>query len=822
VTTPDGSVFQPVYNEANLLEAVRVNVRGAVAPTPFVTNIDYNAKGQRILIEYGNQTATSYGYDPLTFRLVHLTTTRAGFPANQQTAQDLFYTFDPAGNITHIQDDADLQNVVYFKNQRVEPSGDYTYDAIYRLVQARGREQLGLNGGGPLAPTPASYNDFPRAGLLQRGDGKAVGTYVETYQYDQVANFLQFIHQGANPANPGWTRAFTYGETSLLEPGKLNNRLSKTTVSGGTPLNEPYLHDLHGNMAGMPQLQTLAWDFKDQLEMTRRQAVNPGDADGVLHQGERTYYVYDATGQRARKVTESALGSVVKERFYLGAFELYREYGGGAVTLERESLHVLDGNKRVVVVETKTKDTGGAGPLPDMTTRYQFGNHLGTACLELDEGGAVISYEEYYPYGATSYQAGRTLIDVGLKRYRYIGSERDEETGLYYCGARYYAGWLGRWTSADPKGIDGGLNLYGYGRGNPVVFSDPGGKDPPAPDIPDLSVTKALQPDKATDKKPTKKTDGDAKKAGSNAGLQNLTDGNPPGGATEPGREQGEVVVAGGANAAPSSEVKGKTDVTGAGSLSVAGRRGIFLTPAGLGLEYGVMLTGSPLVPAPLSLQGTVHLGDSHFGIYGSGGFLTDPSGRPTGTIWSVNFVQGASAFDNQFNLYLNQIITNASTGQVANQSVTDATSAKFLLGIAYNPQVLEKADAAPQPAATTEQRDELTPAPAAPSAAAAEPKKVPGPNAYGGEVSGTISTGKSPILGNLKSGTATALLFYTRAFNNNQNIFGLAAGGSYESGGGGFTGFLRLGIALDRGSGKSPAASPVAGPLSIPLPFLY
>ena len=44
----------------------------------------------------------------------------------------------------------------------------------------------------------------------------------------------------------------------------------------------------------------------------------------------------------------------------------------------------------------------------------------------------IISYEEYYPYGSTSYQAGRSAAEVSLKRYRYTGMERDEETGLYH------------------------------------------------------------------------------------------------------------------------------------------------------------------------------------------------------------------------------------------------------------------------------------------------------------------------------------------------------------------------------------------------------
>ena len=90
----------------------------------------------------------------------------------------------------------------------------------------------------------------------------------------------------------------------------------------------------------------------------------------------------------------------------------------------------------------------------------------------------IISYEEYYPYGSTSYQAGRSLAEVSVKRYRYTGKERDEETGLYYHGARYYAPWLGRWTSADPIGISGGINLYQYAAASPVGIIDSTGREP--------------------------------------------------------------------------------------------------------------------------------------------------------------------------------------------------------------------------------------------------------------------------------------------------------------------------------------------------------
>jgi RHS repeat-associated protein len=120
--------------------------------------------------------------------------------------------------------------------------------------------------------------------------------------------------------------------------------------------------------------------------------------------------------------------------------------------------------------------------------RYQYGNHLGSSSLELDHEAQVISYEEYFPYGSTSYQAVRPNVEVARKRYRYTGMERDEESGLYYHGARYYAPWLGRWTSCDPaatladrgdpsaerpgipRAID--TNVYAYVRTNPVRFVD--------------------------------------------------------------------------------------------------------------------------------------------------------------------------------------------------------------------------------------------------------------------------------------------------------------------------------------------------------------
>jgi RHS repeat-associated protein len=503
------NVIQPVFNEANLLERVDVWLEWVdpgpnhlpepdglldpdqQPPAPVgVANIDYDAKGRRLLIDYKNGASTVYDYDPLTFRLSRLRTRRnaVAFPGDDpqppidgwpgRQLQNLRYTYDPAGNITHLQDDA--QQAIYFKNQRVEPSNDYTYDALYRLIQATGREHLGQG----AAPAPHSYNDAGRVGILSANpagrfapnDASAMGAYTERYVYDGVGNFLQMKHERSDAAAPGWSRRYVYAEASLIEPGKQSNRLSSATV--GNASQEVYGHDVHGNMLRMPQLQEMQWDFKDQLRLTRRQRVNNDDADGIRREGERTYYVYDASGQRVRKVTELSAGSVKDERIYLGGFEIFRKHGGpigaNTPTLERETLHVMDDKKRIALVETLTPDTAGNDQEFQQLIRYQFGNHLGSASLELDDQSQIISYEEYAPYGSTTYQAVRSQTETA-KRYRYTGMERDEESGLYYHGARYCAAWIGRWVSCDPIGIGDGVNLFVYARNSPTLFKDPKG-----------------------------------------------------------------------------------------------------------------------------------------------------------------------------------------------------------------------------------------------------------------------------------------------------------------------------------------------------------
>jgi RHS repeat-associated protein len=56
---------------------------------------------------------------------------------------------------------------------------------------------------------------------------------------------------------------------------------------------------------------------------------------------------------------------------------------------------------------------------------------------------------------------------------------KSDPSGLMYMRNRYYDPKSGRFTQEDPIGLGGGMNLYGFGGGDAVNFSDPFGLCPP-------------------------------------------------------------------------------------------------------------------------------------------------------------------------------------------------------------------------------------------------------------------------------------------------------------------------------------------------------
>ncbi|RKO81928.1 Rhs family protein [Pectobacterium parmentieri] len=107
-----------------------------------------------------------------------------------------------------------------------------------------------------------------------------------------------------------------------------------------------------------------------------------------------------------------------------------------------------------------------------------FNTDLNGAPLEMtDADGAVRWSGDYGSFGAVN---GQTQDSEGLRHgkpvesqsLRYAGQYADEETGLHYNLYRYYDPTVGRFTTQDPIGLAGGLNLYQYAP-NPLTWIDP-------------------------------------------------------------------------------------------------------------------------------------------------------------------------------------------------------------------------------------------------------------------------------------------------------------------------------------------------------------
>ena len=171
----------------------------------------------------------------------------------------------------------------------------------------------------------------------------------------------------------------------------------------------------------------------------------------------------------------------------------------------RMSKHIFLGNDRIVTKQIalgtgEDYDNADTG-VERKYTYYYHADHLGSTSVVTDRDGEVYERLEYTPYGETwlDETSGDTYFDTP---YRFSAKEKDEETGLYYYGARYLDPKYSRWISADPalgeylpqapvndearkhnQSLPGGglfetgnLALYNYSRNNPICYNDPDGK----------------------------------------------------------------------------------------------------------------------------------------------------------------------------------------------------------------------------------------------------------------------------------------------------------------------------------------------------------
>ncbi len=94
---------------------------------------------------------------------------------------------------------------------------------------------------------------------------------------------------------------------------------------------------------------------------------------------------------------------------------------------------------------------------------YFINDHLGTPRRLVTSTSQPVWQAAYFPFGEA-----QVTVETVINNLRFPGQYFDVETGLHYNWHRFYDPETGRYISADPIGLDGGINLYAYVNGDPI------------------------------------------------------------------------------------------------------------------------------------------------------------------------------------------------------------------------------------------------------------------------------------------------------------------------------------------------------------------
>jgi RHS repeat-associated protein len=118
---------------------------------------------------------------------------------------------------------------------------------------------------------------------------------------------------------------------------------------------------------------------------------------------------------------------------------------------------------------------GAGNDNPETFQYYYHSDHLGSASLITNLDGEVVQHVEYIPFGEVFIEERNNKWNTP---YLFNAKELDEETGLYYYGARYYDSKASLWLGVDPMWEKyQGISVFAYCANNPIRYIDPTGMD---------------------------------------------------------------------------------------------------------------------------------------------------------------------------------------------------------------------------------------------------------------------------------------------------------------------------------------------------------
>lgn len=505
---PDGEQVNYKYDLGGNLKQVTSTINGTTKN--YVSQMDYDHYEQKTYMKYGNNTENSYTYSYSTRRLENLKAKASDGGA----MFDNNYAYDKVGNVTAI-DNIGGQVFNYLGGTY---SNNFTYDKLNRLTDASG--------------------SFSGMELLFNGTNERDDSYTLAMQYNDVHQIIKKTQAHNSNAILSYNNNTLDFDYSLFE----DNHKVETVMDQVTGLTTQFTYDANGNLTRKTENSGIEnnyiWDEENRLRAAYYEQMmqyNLYDAAGeriIKMNGEQsslfengspsdgttltmnqftvypsanltyneelqyTKHYYIGSQRIVSRIGEENLNSFTITESVLKTTGVVKDELGEAQRKDLNRIARKAGAGIVKLGEAKedaaSAKTGGDSeedepsdsvlPPTTLPIYYFHPDHLGSSSFITDNDGNPAEFFLNLPFGETfvEQRSNTTMLN---NPYKFTGKELDENTGLYYYGARFYDPKLSLWLSVDPL-AEKTMTPYAYCNNNPINLIDPTGMEAEGPGDP--------------------------------------------------------------------------------------------------------------------------------------------------------------------------------------------------------------------------------------------------------------------------------------------------------------------------------------------------